>query len=110
MKIAHLDTNLSFKKWNYSEPQNFKHVETGVKSFCSKRGSNYLDLFMLGKVGSTISTPGPMDLSVAILRAMTVWLESNSLQVPLRQYKFGNAETNMGGKYIGRLPILTRLQ
>ena len=25
-KIAHLDTNLSFKKWNYDQPQNFKHV------------------------------------------------------------------------------------
>ena len=84
LKIAHLDTNLSFKKWNYDQPQNFKHVQDGVNAFCDKRGSSYLDLFMLGKVGSTISTPGSTDLSVAILIAMTKWLESHSGGVPMR--------------------------
>ena len=107
--IAQLDTNLSLRKQKYNEPQNFQQVQNGVNAFCDRRGSNYLDLLILGQGASRYDTPGSRDLTVAILIAMKKWLEINSGSVPIRQYKYANADSNMGGILIERLPILTML-
>ena len=87
---------------SFNDPQNFKQVQNGVDAFCDKRSYNYLDLFVL-------VTSENQDLTQAILGAMTKWLERNSKDVPMRHFKFVNAEASMGGKHVGRLPNLTKL-
>ena len=62
-------------------------LQSGVEAFCSKRGSNYLELLSVGD-----ACPGD-----AMVRAMIVSVTRSKTKVPLRQLKYKDANTIMGG-------------
>ena len=87
MKIAVLDTTRPDLHWNYNDPENMQLIQSGVEAFCSKRGSNYLELLSVGD-----ACPGD-----AMVRAMIVSATRSKSKVPLRQLKYRDANTNMDG-------------